>query len=515
MRCSRCSAPSSCSSRWAPRACALVLPGRCLPTSPPAPQPLTPSPLSIPDPTPFCDCPSSTRLPLFICDGQVQPQLASLPGAVQLWGSTFVALLSVLVLGGTRLISSMGLLFGVIVLLTILSYYISLLGAPYLGPPQSECAAALPSSARSLAARNKRADGRVIWPGVSLRCPPCSPAAHSARREGSSAAAPRQHTPCNARLCRHPHACAPPMLSAARQPPARRLTSLPVRRPVPPRARPPRRFALGLSASNLALNGGPAYQRGESFASNLSLFFPCFCGFLSGANRASALQSPQTAIPLGTLGAVCTSLCLYLSFFLVRRAPPRRRAALAQAARPVRQASAHPPSLPAARRSPRPPCLAPTPRSSPQTARPFPPCARPPARFERPHHRAHAPRRPSLRCSCSCGRRSASAPFSRRPPDNSTRSSGRRCASCGSGSSSPRSARRCSASRSRPSCCRPLPPTASFGRSHRLRGSRGAAVSHGAHCSPHTSSARARCSSARSTWSRRSCRCASCCATRR
>ena len=40
----------------------------------------------------------------------------------------------------------------------------------------------------------------------------------------------------------------------------------------------------------------------------LSLFFPCFTGILSGANRASALRDPVTAIPHGTLGAASAGM---------------------------------------------------------------------------------------------------------------------------------------------------------------------------------------------------------------
>ena len=46
---------------------------------------------------------------------------------------------------------------------------------------------------------------------------------------------------------------------------------------------------------------------GVTFSDVLSVFFPCFTGILSGANRASTLEDPATAIPRGTLGAICIS----------------------------------------------------------------------------------------------------------------------------------------------------------------------------------------------------------------
>ena len=41
---------------------------------------------------------------------------------------------------------------------------------------------------------------------------------------------------------------------------------------------------------------------------------PLLPGILSGANRASPLRDPATALPHGTLGAVCLSFCLYSTY---------------------------------------------------------------------------------------------------------------------------------------------------------------------------------------------------------
>lgn len=73
----------------------------------------------------------------------------------------------------------------------------------------------------------------------------------------------------------------------------------------------------GLSADTLRDNWGPEYEDGVNFSIALSVFFPCFTGILSGANRAQALRDPQRSIPLGTLGAICISLCMYVSFMVL------------------------------------------------------------------------------------------------------------------------------------------------------------------------------------------------------
>ena len=45
----------------------------------------------------------------------------------------------------------------------------------------------------------------------------------------------------------------------------------------------------------------PEYDEGVSFPTVVAVFFPCFTGILSGANRANSLRDPAKAIPVGTL----------------------------------------------------------------------------------------------------------------------------------------------------------------------------------------------------------------------
>ena len=80
-------------------------------------------------------------------------------------------------------------------------------------------------------------------------------------------------------------------------------------------------FPSGLSAENFANNFGPAFEqtdRGSFFFGDcLSIFFPCFTGILSGANRANSLRDPVTAIPNGTLGAIIISYVMYMSLMVL------------------------------------------------------------------------------------------------------------------------------------------------------------------------------------------------------
>ena len=74
----------------------------------------------------------------------------------------------------------------------------------------------------------------------------------------------------------------------------------------------------GLSTDNFRDNWGPAFLEGElEFADCLGIFFPCFTGILSGANRAGNLADPTTAIPNGTLGAICSSYVMYMSLMVL------------------------------------------------------------------------------------------------------------------------------------------------------------------------------------------------------
>ncbi|CAJ1389943.1 unnamed protein product [Effrenium voratum] len=64
-------------------------------------------------------------------------------------------------------------------------------------------------------------------------------------------------------------------------------------------------------------NWGPHYDEGVHFGVVLSLFYPCFTGILSGANRADVLKDPPKNIRVGTFAAIVFSLFLYSSFFML------------------------------------------------------------------------------------------------------------------------------------------------------------------------------------------------------
>jgi len=70
----------------------------------------------------------------------------------------------------------------------------------------------------------------------------------------------------------------------------------------------------GLSWTTFKSNWSPGYTQGKSFSSAVSLFFPCFTGILSGADRATSLRKPEKSIPRGTIGAVVLSFLMYLSY---------------------------------------------------------------------------------------------------------------------------------------------------------------------------------------------------------
>ena len=73
----------------------------------------------------------------------------------------------------------------------------------------------------------------------------------------------------------------------------------------------------GLSTSTLRDNWGPGYSDGVTFSDVLSVFFPCFTGILSGANRANSLKTPATSIPWGTLAAITISVAMYASYMIM------------------------------------------------------------------------------------------------------------------------------------------------------------------------------------------------------
>lgn len=70
----------------------------------------------------------------------------------------------------------------------------------------------------------------------------------------------------------------------------------------------------GLSWTTFKGNWNPGYPPGKSFSTAVSLFFPCFTGILSGADRATNLRRPEKSIPQGTLGAVVISFVMYMSY---------------------------------------------------------------------------------------------------------------------------------------------------------------------------------------------------------
>ncbi|XP_024400955.1 uncharacterized protein [Physcomitrium patens] len=70
----------------------------------------------------------------------------------------------------------------------------------------------------------------------------------------------------------------------------------------------------GLSWTTFKSNWSPGYPEGKSFSTAVALFFPCFTGILSGADRATNLRRPEKSIPQGTLGAVVVSFVMYMSY---------------------------------------------------------------------------------------------------------------------------------------------------------------------------------------------------------
>ena len=73
----------------------------------------------------------------------------------------------------------------------------------------------------------------------------------------------------------------------------------------------------GLSTSTLRDNWGRGTRTASPSADVLSVFFPCFTGILSGANRANSLKTPATSIPWGTLAAITISLAMYASYMIM------------------------------------------------------------------------------------------------------------------------------------------------------------------------------------------------------
>jgi len=76
-------------------------------------------------------------------------------------------------------------------------------------------------------------------------------------------------------------------------------------------------WVTGPSWETLSNNWGSHYDDKTSFGLVLSVFFPCFTGILSGANRADVLQDPPKNIKHGTFGAIIFSFFMYSSFFIL------------------------------------------------------------------------------------------------------------------------------------------------------------------------------------------------------
>lgn len=72
-----------------------------------------------------------------------------------------------------------------------------------------------------------------------------------------------------------------------------------------------------MSSENLADNSYPDYDPDVTFSVVLSIFYPCFTGILSGANRSKNLKNPSKDIPKGTFAAIITSLFMYSSFMIL------------------------------------------------------------------------------------------------------------------------------------------------------------------------------------------------------
>ena len=79
----------------------------------------------------------------------------------------------------------------------------------------------------------------------------------------------------------------------------------------------PSPYVTGLNADTLSSNWGPMYPDGLGFGTTMSLFFPCFTGILSGADRADVLRDPPRNIKYGTMAAITFSLLMYASFMVL------------------------------------------------------------------------------------------------------------------------------------------------------------------------------------------------------
>jgi len=76
-------------------------------------------------------------------------------------------------------------------------------------------------------------------------------------------------------------------------------------------------YVTGLSWDTLQTNLYEHYTSTASFGYVLSVFFPCFTGILSGANRADILKDPPKNLRQGTFGAIIFSLFMYSSYMIL------------------------------------------------------------------------------------------------------------------------------------------------------------------------------------------------------
>jgi len=76
-------------------------------------------------------------------------------------------------------------------------------------------------------------------------------------------------------------------------------------------------WITGLSFETLQQNWIPHYDASTTFGVVLSLFYPCYTGILSGANRADVLRDPPSNLRHGTFAAVIVSFFMYSSLFVL------------------------------------------------------------------------------------------------------------------------------------------------------------------------------------------------------
>lgn len=76
-------------------------------------------------------------------------------------------------------------------------------------------------------------------------------------------------------------------------------------------------YVTGLDWETLKDNWGSHYTQGKNFGYVLSVFFPCFTGILSGANRADVLKDPPRDLRRGTFAAIIFSLFMYSSYMIL------------------------------------------------------------------------------------------------------------------------------------------------------------------------------------------------------